>query len=309
MQAVLIVLPIFLIIAMGWGLRQRNFFSSSTLKENNALLYCFAMPAILIRGILGAESEIPNAGVFTLAVCAPYLITVVIVWILARRGEPIERFAALSLASIRGNHFFAGLPIVGLAMGEAGVAAGSLILAFSLAFMQFLSIGSGQLALFGALSLESFKKTAVQLLKNPLFMSCVLALGLVFMDLNRLPPWLDMTLKMLADIGTGLALLMLGGKINLQDVRHAFFTTWKLLSFKLVVHPIVTYAVLTSFGLSTTLVQAGTLLAAMPEAVNTTIISQEMGMDSDYCALGTTASVLVSMITIPIWLHLLGAIR
>lgn len=309
MQAVLIVLPIFLLIAFGWVLRQRNFFTPQTMKENNSLLYCFAMPALLIRGILGAESRIPDAGAFTLAVCTPYLITVLAVWGTARRGEPAKRFATLSLASIRGNHFFAGLPILGLAMGEAGIAAGSLILAFSLAFMQFLSIGSGQLALFGELSLESLAKTGARLLRNPLFMSCLLALLLVFMDLGRLPPWLDMTLKMLADIGTGLALLMLGGKMELRDARHAFLTTWKLQLFKLVVHPLVTYAILALFGLSSDLVLAGTLLAAMPEAVNTTLIAQEMGMDSDYCALGTTVSVLLSMVTLPLWLHLLGAVH
>ena len=175
--------------------------------------------------------------------------------------------------------------------------------------MQFLSIGSGQLALFGELSLESLKKTGSQLLKNPLFMACLLALLLIFLDLGRLPSWIDLTLKMLADIGTGLALLMLGAKIDLGNAKRALFTTWKLLLFKLAVHPAVTYGVLTLFGLPPLLVQAGTLLAAMPEAVNTTLIAQEMGMDSDYCALGTTASVLLSMLTLPLWIQLLGAVR
>ena len=309
MQAVLIVLPIFLLIAFGWLLRQRGFFTPQTMKENNSLLYCFAMPALLLRGILGAESRIPNAVLFTLAVCSPYVITVLAVWLLARRGEPTKRFATLSLAATRGNHFFAGLPILGLSMGEPGIAAGTLVLAFSLAFMQFLSIGSGQLALFGSISVESLKRTGLRLLRNPLFLSCLLAVFLIFAKLDQLPPWLDMTLKMLADIGTGLALLMLGARIELQEAGRAFLTTWKLQLVKLIVHPTVTYAVLSLFGLSPILVQAGTLLAAMPEAVNTTIIAQEMGMDGDYCALGTTASVLLSMLTLPLWLHLLGAIR
>ena len=69
MQAILIVLPIFLIIAFGWLLRQKGFFTPQTMKENNSLLYCFAMPALLFRGILRAESRIPNAGLFTLTVC------------------------------------------------------------------------------------------------------------------------------------------------------------------------------------------------------------------------------------------------
>lgn len=309
MQTVLTVLPIFLVIALGWTLRQWGFFSPQTLKENNSLLYYFAMPSLLLRGILSAKSSISDPGGFTLVVCAPYLITVCMVWGAARRGEDPKRFAALSLASTRGNHFFAGLPILGLAMGEAGITAGSLILAFSLAFMQFLSIASGQLALYGELSMGNLKKTAVQLLKNPLFMTCIFALLLVFLQLNRLPSWLNMSLKMIADIGTGLALLMLGVKIDLKDIGCAFPATWKLQLFKLVIHPLVTWAVLSVSGLSLALVQAGTLLAAMPEAVNTTIIAQEMGMDSDYCAQGTTVSVLLSMVTLPLWLHLLDAVH
>ena len=91
MQAVLIVLPIFLLIAFGWLLRQKGFFTPQTMKENNSLLYCFAMPALLLRGILGAESRIQNAVLFTLAVCSPYVITVLAVWLLTRRGEPTKR--------------------------------------------------------------------------------------------------------------------------------------------------------------------------------------------------------------------------
>jgi len=44
---------------------------------------------------------------------------------------------------------------------------------------------------------------------SALFLACLLAVFLIFAKLDQLPPWLDMTLKMLADIGTGLALLML----------------------------------------------------------------------------------------------------
>jgi predicted permease len=69
---------------------------------------------------------------FLAAVWLPYFITLVVVWLTARHKEAHDRFAVLMLCAVRGNHFFAGLPIVSLAMGARGVEAGTVILAFSL---------------------------------------------------------------------------------------------------------------------------------------------------------------------------------
>ena len=63
MQAVLIVLPIFLIIALGWVLRQKNFFTPQTMSENNSLLYGFAMPALLIRGLEEMRQNALKSGI------------------------------------------------------------------------------------------------------------------------------------------------------------------------------------------------------------------------------------------------------
>ena len=310
MGAVLVVLPVFLVIALGYLLHLKCFFSPQTMTENNRLLYYLAMPAILFRGVMNARFDtVPNTSLFALSVCLPYAITTLLVWVFARKGETRERFATLTLSATRGNHFFAGLPILALAMGAEGVEAGAITLAFSLPFLQFTSIGSGQLALLGKVTLRSLGLTALRLFKNPLFLSCLFALVLVFGGLGPMPKWVDSTLKILADISTGLALLMLGAKIQLASFFSAALKTWKMLLFKQIIHPIVFYLVLRAFGLPDLIVQAGTLLAAMPEAVNTAIIAREMGMDDEYCAMGTTASVLLSMFTLPVWIALLGAVQ
>ena len=306
MQAVLIVLPIFLLIAMGWILRFKGLLSAQTLKENNFLLYWFAMPATLLRGILSADMGFVKDISFLAAIWLPYLVTLVVVWLAGRRGESTPRFAVLALSAVRGNHFFAGIPIIYLAMGISGVEAGTLILALSLVVMQLLSIGSGQLALFGSLSWNSLKATTNQLLKNPLFMTCLIGLLLVSSGLNRLPDWLSATLGILADISTGLALLALGAGLHLENILRMVKSVWKVLLFKLVVHPIISLAIFASFGLSEEMLQAGVLLAAMPVAVNTGIIAQEMGMDTDYCARGIAVTTLFSVISLPLWIKLLG---
>ena len=308
MQAVLIVFPIFLLIGMGWVLKHKKLLSSQTLKENNFILYWFAMPAILIRGILSADMKALENPLFVAAVWLPYLATTIVVWLFGRRGESPHRFASLTLSATRGNHFFAGLPIVGLAMGSAGIEAGTVVLAFSLVFMQLLSIGSGQLALFGKLCWGTLRATGMQLLKNPLFMACLLGLLMVFTGLNHLPKWIAETLSILADISTGLALLALGAGLHLENILKMILSVWKIVLFKLIVHPIVTFLIFSSLGLSTPMIQAGTLLAAMPVAVNTAIIAQEMGMDNEYCAKGIAVTTLLSLLSLPLWINILGLV-
>ncbi|MDR1048781.1 MAG: hypothetical protein LBL51_03410 [Synergistaceae bacterium] len=47
----------------------------------------------------------------------------------------------------------------------------------------------------------------------------------------------------------------------------------------------------------------------MPVAVNTGIIAGEMGMDNEYCAQGIAITTLVSMLSLPLWIVLLGVVR
>jgi len=202
----------------------------------------------------------------------------------------------------------AGLPIIALAMGTRGVEAATLVLAISLVVMQLLSIGGGQLALHGTMSWKTLGNTCVQLLKNPLFMACLFGILLVSAGLNRnsLPMWINATLGILADVTTGMALIILGAGISLQNIFKNVVSVWKIALFKLIIHPAVTYVIFTGFGLPLDMVQAGVLLAGMPIAVNNAIVAQEMGMDGAHCAMGITVTTLLSLFTLPFLIHLLG---
>ena len=306
MQAIFTVTPVFILIGLGYVLQQKKRLSPQTLKENSFFLYWFAIPATLLNGILSADISAVRDASFFAAVWSPFVIMLVTVWMTSRRKEDHGRFAALMLCSIRGNNFYTGIPIISLAMGKRGVEAGTLILAFTLVAMQLLSIGGAQLALFGSFSWRTVKSTCLQLLKNPLFLSCILGLFLVATGLNSLPSWMKATLAVLSDVSTGLALIMLGAGICLQNIFKTVASVWRIVLFKLAVFPAVTYVIYTCLGLSPDMVQAGVLLAGMPVAVNTVIIAKEMGMDSGHCAMGIAVTVLLSLLTLPFMIHLLG---
>ena len=299
-------MPIFILISAGYFLQQKKRFSPQTLKENSFFLYWFAVPATLLNGILSADISVLQNASFLAAVWLPYAITLGVVWGTMRRQEAHDRFAVLMLCAVRGNSFFVGLPVVTLAMGKRGFETGTLLLALSMALMQLLSIGSAQLALCGTVSRKTIRSTCAQLAKNPLFIACVLGLFLVLTGLNRLPSWLSATLAILSDVSTGLALIILGAGIRLQNIVKTVASVWKIVLFKLAVLPAVTYVVFICFGLSREMIQAGVLLAGMPVAVNAALVAQEMGMDSAHCAMGIAVTTLLSLFTLPFLIRLLG---
>ncbi|GHV37554.1 transporter [Synergistales bacterium] len=309
MNEILIVLPIFILIALGWVLKHKKLLSDQTMKEDNFILYWIAMPTTLLRGILATDDSALKDFIFVFATWLPYVITIVAVWLFGRYKETHERFAVLSLSAVRGNHFFAGIPIIALAMGQSGVERATLILAFSLVIMQLISIGSGQLAMFGAPSLKTIKATCVQLLKNPLFVSCFIGLFMVSLGINHLPKWLDATMDIIANISTGLALIILGAQLHLENIAKMILSVWKIIFFKLIFIPITTWIVYASFSIGMEYIQAGVLLAAMPVGVNTSIVASEMKMDAEYCARGVAFTTLVSILSLPIWIKVLGIVQ
>lgn len=310
MQAVLIVMPIFILIGLGWFLQQKKRFSPQSIKEINFFLYWFALPSTLFRGILGSDMSVLQDMSVVVATWLPYLVTLVITWMAVARKETPDRSAVLMLCAARGNQFLAGIPIIALAMGIRGVEAATLILAVSMAVMQLLTLGAAQLAMYGTVSWNTLKNTCVMLLKNPLFMACVLGLlcAAAGLSLASLPLWMRATLGILADVSTGMALVLIGAGINLKNIFKNIISVWKIALFKLVVFPAVTYVIFMAFGLSQDMIQAGVLLAAMPAAVNIAVVAQEMGMDGEYCAMGVTVTTFLSLFTLPFLIHLLGLV-
>jgi len=303
-------MPIFILIGLGWVLQQKKRFSPQTVKEINFFLFWFALPSMLFRGILGSDLSVLQDMSVVVATWLPYLVTLVIAWVTFARREPPNQAAVLMLCAARGNQFLAGIPIIALAMGTRGVEAATLILAISMVVMQVLTLGAGQLALYGSVSWGTLKNTCVMLLKNPLFMACVLGLVCASAGLNTssLPVWMSATLSILADVSTGMALVLIGAGMSLNNIFKNIISVWKIALFKLVVFPAVTYVIFTGFGLSQDMIQAGVMLAAMPAAVNIAVVAQEMGMDGEHCGMSVTVTTFLSLFTLPVLIHLLGLV-
>lgn len=306
-NAFFIVLPLGVVMAVGWFLRRGKVVTESGLDEMNKLLYWVAMPTILFRSTIKVDPDMFSNVHFMCAVYSVFVVLPFISWILARiRKLPKEKLAVSVLTSVRGNNVFMGLPAVTIALGEPGLESYGVYLALSLVVYQIISISMGQLALSGELTLKSFKQVLIRLIKNPMLIACLLGVIGAFLGLGSIPHWIDQTLVILGNVGSGVALMVLGASLVLEDVILSIRQVWSDLFVRLILSPLLTLLAFQFFPVDPMLVKTSVLIAAMPAAVNNFVLAKGMGMDGDYAGKVVVTSTLCSVLTITLWLSVMG---
>lgn len=309
-----LVLPLMIIIIIGNLLRLRGFYSDSDINALTKTLYWVILPPLLFRTtfLSGKEVLVQFNLLFALTLC--YIFTIAIAWLGAgifyHKGNS-KRIAVSAFSSIRSNNIYLGFPVVLLAMGEAGLHQASIYIAVSTISFQLLSITAGEVALSGKLSLLSFIDILKKLTVNPLVLSCAGGILLAFTGLEKLPFVFDEAMKLMGSAATAVALLALGGTLDLSRTNRLFQiirTTWADCAVKLLIHPVLMWLLLLLFPVEKPLLQATVLLSSMPSAVNCFILAKEMDMDGDYAADLVAATTVLGMISIPLWAVFLGIV-
>lgn len=309
-----LVLPLMLIIITGNLLRSRGFYSERDIKTLTKTLYWVILPPLLIRTTFSSGREVLVQIDLLLGLTLAYILTVAIAAagsvFLYHRGNR-GRIAVSVFSSIRANNIYLGFPVIMLAMGEEGLKYASIYIAVSTISFQIISIMAGEVALSGKFSLSGLGGIVKRLIVNPLIISCALGIGLALTGLHALPMPIDETMKLMGGAATAIALLALGGTLDLSRINSIYNmvkNTWHDCLIKLVINPFILWILLLALSVPEPLLKTTVMLSSMPSAVNCFIMAKEMKMDSDYAADLVASTTILGTISIPIWANLLGII-
>ena len=289
-----VVFPIFLLMALGFFLKQIKLLSEATVKQMNQFIFKAVLPASIFKNVydssikevfdgkLLAFSAIATLGVILLAlVCIPLL------------EKEKEKRGVLIQAIFRSNFVIFGLAVTAALCGGAVSGAASLLVAVILPIYNFAAVII--LETFGT-GKADFKKILRGIATNPLIVASVLGILVSACGL-KFPSVIESAIGQVASLTTPLALIVLGASIHFSTVKTNVRPLVVGLLAKLVIVPAVCLSLAAfAFGFKGEHFAILLALFASPAAVSSFTMAQQMSGEGELAGqlvmFGTTLSVV-----------------
>ncbi|MCX7897265.1 MAG: AEC family transporter [Rhodocyclaceae bacterium] len=297
MSIISALFPDFALILTGYLLRRVMPLGEHFWSGLEKLIYFVLFPALLFSAIVKTAlnvSALPLIGVGAGAMSGAMVLALLI--------QPFSRVAPISFASLFQCAFryntYIGLAVAAKAHGAPGIAAMGLVAGGLVPFANLAAVW--MLARHGKASVWR------ELAKNPLFIATVAALLWNLAGFS-LPAPLQAYLGRLAEAAIALGLLAVGAALKLRGAlgRQGRMLVFWLLFVKLCAMPSLAWTLGRLAGLDGVFFDIAVVFAALPTASSAYILAQRMGGDGARVAWVISASTLMGMLTLPLWLALL----
>jgi predicted permease len=298
------ILPIFVIILLGWGLRRLDFMQEGFVRPANRLVYYVAIPAMIFREI--AETELAQH--FSLLLVAATLIPLLLValtGLILVRGIKLQRYRMGSFlqCSFHGNLGYIGLAVAFYFLGDQGFTRASILAGFVMLLQNFLAV----VALSRFNKEPNYKISALSLVRkiliNPVIISAMAGMAFSLMGLE-LPVIFNRSLKILSGMALPLALLVIGTSISFAQMKEQLRLTALIGVLKLLLLPATGIFLFHLLDLHRIEYLPALILLASPTATVSYVMASEMAGDADMATAAISVTTLVSAVTFILWLSL-----
>ncbi|MBN0987215.1 AEC family transporter [Amphritea pacifica] len=302
-----IVIPVFILMVLGWGSRRSGLLEESSAAALNRFVYFIAVPALMFT----STASVDIASVLQWDFITVYLGGSVIAigvaflgWKKMQLSSPLD-WTVVALNSAWANTVYMGVPIFYFIFGEQGTLpviiatlSSNLIFILVLAVMSELqNSGGGVLAKLKTLLLQG-------LLKNPVMMAPLLGM-LVSVSGITLAPMVLTPMQMLAPSAAPVALFALGISLSGLKIRGGRFELTWLTLVKLIIHPLATFGLALLFGLDPFWGASAVVLAGLPTGAMVFVLAQQYNTRILLSSATIMVTTLVSLITLAVLLPLM----
>ncbi|MDR1416191.1 MAG: AEC family transporter, partial [Prevotellaceae bacterium] len=297
------VLPVFVLIAIGWIIRRQGMMPQSVVGTINSIAFNVAFPALLFREM--AQTSIAQVfhPVFVIYGVGGTVLIFALTWLGAEFFiKDKAAIGAFVQGSFRGNYAIMGLTFITNILGNTGK--GILLTAFVIPTYNILSVA---LLTFRSRHTHdgSVQKAAASIARNPLIIGILL--GLPF-SLFQIPlftststKFIATSIKYLSELATPLAMLAIGASISASSTLKGLPKMLAAAAIKLVISPLVLVGA--AYLLRSTLNFSGEdllvlfVLFGVPTAVASYIMASKMDADADLAAGILLVTSLLSVFT------------
>ena len=306
-----VIVPIFLLIMLGYALTRLKLWDAHFLKIANNLCFKVLLPVLLFYNVATANIfEVFNGKLILYAcLCACglcgllFLVVPLFVKDKKRRGVMIQ-------GTFRSNFLLFGVPL-GLSIGgAAGSVLAAVVAAFYVPVINMLSVIS--LYAFSDAENKSLKSALLGIVKNPLVSGGMS--GLLFSLIRNvigfeLPYMLDTTLSNIKSTATPLAFLILGGDLKFGNMlRNVKFSMMSVLGKTVLIPAIMLPVSYFLFGFNQLEMAILVAVFATPNAVSSYAMARNYEADYDLAGEIVTLSTLCSIFTIFVFITITKAL-
>ncbi|MFH1058011.1 MAG: AEC family transporter [Pseudomonadota bacterium] len=305
MAALMSIIPIFAVIALGVVGARRGLFPPEFIGPANRLTYYLAIPALVFRSMAKAplhEAFQPwPALVAMLAMCAMWGFAI---WLSGRLypADQGPRRASFIQGAFHGNQAQLGFAVIYYALGEAGLNTALIIAAVVIVGQNLLSVLS--FTFWGAGGRVQTANPVKAVLVNPIILVTLAGLAFPISDI-KLPELVDRSLGILGNLGLPLALLIIGAKLSEGRLGGSWWELGLISLLKLLVLPALGWGMLSLCGLDGLPATVAVILLSSPIATIAAVMAGELGGDALLSGQGTTLTHALSVATYSLWLLLL----
>ena len=299
-----VVMPIFLLIMLGYALTRLKLWNESFLKIANDLCFKVLLPVLLFYNVANANIFEVFRGGLILYVCLCAILICALLFLIIPLFIKEKKCKGVMIQGIfRSNFLLFGVPLGSSIGGQMGSVLAAVIAAFYVPVINMLSVIS--LYAFSDAKGKNLKSALLGIVKNPLIIGGVS--GLLFSLVRNLigfelPEMLDTTLINIKTIATPFAFLILGGDLKFNNLLKNIKKSSLAVLGKIVIIPAIMLPLSALLGFDK--ISMAILLAvfATPNAVSSYAMARNYEADHELAGEIITLGTLLSIVTIFIFI-------
>jgi predicted permease len=298
------LLPVFLLMIMGFALRHRLLKEDAHWIGLERLVYYVLFPALLIQTTARANlTSVPVGevgGALLLAVLTMAALCLALRPLLARSGIDGPAFTSVFQGATRWQTFV-GLAVANNLYGDTGVALASVAMVAMIPVLNVMSVSV--LVHYARPTRLAWPELLLTIARNPLIWACVIGFAL---NLSRLP--VPQIVHDFADAlgrsSLALGLMVVGAGLRMGELIRPGLAASLAVLLKLIAMPAIAISYALMFGLSGVNLAVVAVSASVPAASNAYILAKQLGGDAPLIAQILTLQTLLAALTMPVIISL-----
>jgi predicted permease len=298
-------------VAVGVLAGRLQLVAASSIKDLSKLAFLVLGPALLFRTMSNVRLQDMQPAILL----AYYLAAACIFLAAFAIGGFNRRSAVVALTANFGNNVMIGIPLVGLAFGEAGlvhllavIATQSVVMLTVATVLLELAVVREQRAA-GGTAQRPVGQAVLGALRSAVIHPVPLPIiaGLLFNVAGlALPPVIDKPVQLLGQAFAPLALLMVGASLAQTRVRGLWWPALQVAAAKNVLQPLLVLAFAWLLGITGLPLAVLVIAACMPTGANAFLFAQRYEVAQDLVTATMLVSALLSLVSLTLALSLFG---